>query len=395
MIQSIVVVIVFGFFGKLIFEKIGLPGLIGMILAGILVGPYELNLLSPAFLQYSKEIRSLGLIVILLRAGLSLSRDDFKTTKVSAILMSFLPALFEIVGIMLVGTTLFSFSWIDSLLLGTVIAAVSPAVIVPKMINIIDKGYGQDKKIPQLILAGASLDDVLVLVLFTLSLSLAQTQKFSVNLFLELPVALLLGALFGMGMGLIWKVIDRKLLLKREVLTAGIFISASIVFYFEDKIQSIMPFSALIFVLSFGIILKEKYESRAVEVKKEFGKIWRVAEVFLFVLVGAAVDFSYVTQVGWEAITFLSIGLMFRSVGVWVSISKTKFTIKEKLFCVFSYLPKATVQAAIGAIPLAYGLSSGPFILAIAVLSILITAPLGAILIDRTYRQYLNKDEID
>ncbi len=384
-IRSGIILLIVGYLLGVITNRMKLPSLIGMILAGVIIGPYQLNFLSEGFLSYSTTIRQVALVIILLRAGLALEMNDFKNTKLSVVLMSFVPALFEIVTITLGAMVLFSFSMLDGLLLATVVAAVSPAVIVPKMIKIMDEGYGQTKKIPQLILAAASLDDVVVLVLFSAVLSLNQTNTLNWMSFLEIPVSIGFALGVGILVGKIMSMIIKKI---HWIFQLMIFFLLSFIFF---EIEVRMVFSALVAVMSCAMSFRYFLPAEALVLKEKLTKLWKVAEIFLFTLVGATVNISILQLVGMSAALLLMIGLLFRSIGVYFSLHPLSWSKKEKLFCVISYWPKATVQAAIGALPLAYHLSSGSIILAISVLAILITAPLGAIGIEKTYSRWLKK----
>lgn len=384
-IQSGIILLIVGYLLGVITNRMKLPSLIGMILAGVIIGPYQLNFLSEGFLSYSTTIRQIALVIILLRAGLALEMNDFKNTKLSVVLMSFVPALFEIVTITLGAMVLFSFSMLDGLLLATVVAAVSPAVIVPKMIKIMDEGYGQTKKIPQLILAAASLDDVVVLVLFSAVLSLNQTNTLNWMSFLEIPVSIGFALGVGILVGKIMSMIIKKI---HWIFQLMIFFLLSFIFF---EIEVRMVFSALVAVMSCAMSFRYFLPAEALVLKEKLTKLWKVAEIFLFTLVGATVNISILQLVGMSAALLLMIGLLFRSIGVYFSLHPLSWSKKEKLFCVISYWPKATVQAAIGALPLAYHLPSGSIILAISVLAILITAPLGAIGIEKTYSRWLKK----
>ncbi len=382
---SALIILIMGFLSGEIFKKLKLPSLIGMIIAGIFLGPYQLNYLGSEFLSLSRNIRQIALVIILLRAGISLEISDFKNTKTATLMMSFIPAIFEIIAITLGAIWILSFSWIDALLLATVIAAVSPAVIVPKMIKVMDEGYGQVKKIPQLILAAASLDDVLVLVLFSVALSLGQANNFEWLSLVEIPLSIFLA--IGVSV-IIGKVISFVMKRIHWIVQLIVIFVVSFVFF---EIEAILPFSALVAIMSFAMSLRYFCPQEAVVLKGKISKIWIVAEIFLFGLVGAAVNLSVLQIVGLGSILLLTIGLIWRSVGVYLSVKSLPWNSKEKLFCVISYWPKATVQAAIGSIPLAMGVIRSDLILAISVLAILITAPLGALAIERTYTTWLEK----
>lgn len=372
-----------------IFIKLKLPGIIGMLLAGILLGPFVLNLIDPSILNLSMDLRQIALIVILVRAGLSLDLEDLKKVGRPAILMAFVPATIELLAITFLAPILFNISYIEALILGSVIAAVSPAVVVPRMLKLMESNYGTEKKVPQLILAGASIDDVYVIVLFASFIQAYQTNTFSMMNILLIPVSIVLGLFLGVisGIFLIWLF---KALHIRDTLKVLIMFSISFLFIvLEHELKAFIPISGLVAVISLGGTILKKYEILAKRLVGKFEKIWVIAEIMLFVLVGAAVQITVLIHVGLFSIILILISLAFRMIGVWISLIKTKFNKKEKLFIAISYTPKATVQAAIGAIPLSLGIESGSLILTIAVLAIMITAPFGAILMDKSYKKLL------
>ncbi len=390
MLFSFALALLCGLFLSELCKKIHLPPLIGMIVAGILIGPNSLNLLDEDFLFLSPVLREVALIIILTRAGLTLNLDDLKKVGRPAILMSFIPALLEISAMIIFAPLFFEITIIDAALLGSVVAAVSPAVIVPKMITIIEEGRGVKKSIPQMILASASVDDVFVIILFTSFLSLAQGHSVSALRFATIPLSIITGILLGIVLGYVFSLFFKKTHLRDSqkvliVLSLGCMLVA-----LEDIVSSKFPFSALIAIMAFGILLKAKYPVLSARLSVKFSKLWVFAEIMLFVLVGASVTIDYALQAGPLAIVLIFSALAFRMLGVWICLLRTNLVKKERLFCLFAYIPKATVQAAIGGIPLAMGLSSGSLVLTVAVLSILITAPLGAILIDFTYKRFLS-----
>ena len=371
------------------FNKLRIPSLLAMIITGILLGPYVFNVISPDLISISSDLREIALIVILLRAGLSLDLKDLKQVGRPALLLSFLPATIEIIAIGLIAPLLFPISYVDSFLLGTIIAAVSPAVIVPRMIQLIDQKLGTNRKIPQMVLAGASIDDIYVIVLFSTFLIFAQTGSFQVKELLSLPIALFLGIFTAIyiGKGIVYFF---KKFHMRDTIKVLILFSVSFLFvYAESALKNIVPFSGLIAILFLGIIILKDYPILAQRLTVKFSKIWVGAEIMLFVLIGALVDISVLPNIGVHAILLLTFSLAFRILAVQISLYKSSLIFKERLFVSFSYLPKATVQAAIGAIPLSMGLSSGHLILTIAVLSIFLTAPLGAVLMDQTKNKLL------
>ncbi len=391
MLLSLALVFTIGLILSELFIKIKLPGFLGMIITGVVLGPFVLDLISLDILDISEELRKIALVVILLRAGLSLDISDLKKIGRPAILMSFIPATLEILAVAIFAPLLFGISLIESLILGSVLAAVSPAVVVPKMIRLMDEGYGQDKKIPQLIMASASVDDIYVIVLFTAFLSMYSSGAVTISSLYIVPIAILLGILVGAITGFILSRFFAWFRVRDTIKVLIILASSFFIIELEGWIESSIPMSGLLAVMVLGITFLNQSEERAFRLRDKFSKLWVFAELVLFVLVGAAVDISVAMNAGLLAILLLSIELTFRIVGVQLCLIKTKLNQKERFFSGISYIPKATVQAAIGAIPLAYGVNSGNLILAIAVLAIIITAPLGAILIDSTYKKILFK----
>lgn len=368
-----------------IFIKIHLPGLLAFIITGIILGPFVLDLISDDIINISADLRKIALVVILIRAGLSLDLTDLKAVGKSAILLSFIPATVEIIAIGLISPLLFDITIIEAFILGSVIAAVSPAVIVPRMINLINKKLGTDKKIPQLVLASSSVDDIFVIIVFTILLQIYETNTVELNQILLLPISLILGIILGVVSGFILVYVFNKFHFRDTLKVLLIFGWSFFLIYIEDY----LPISGLLAIIALAITILELYPILAKRLTSKFSKIWVIAEIMLFVLIGAAVDIFIFKDIGLLALLLIFIGISFRSIGVIVSLVKTKLNANEKTFVVFSYLPKATVQAAIGAIPLAMGLPSGKLILAISVLSIFVTAPIGAILIDNTANQLL------
>lgn len=389
MLLSLSLVLILGMLAGWLCSKAKLPPLLGMLMVGIVIGPSCINLLDSSLLNISPQIRRIALIIILLRAGLNLKLEDLKKVGRPAILMCFVPATFEIVGMLLFAPILFGLPVMDSLVLGTVIAAVSPAVIVPHMLQIMEEGYGVQKGIPQMILAGASADDVFVIVLFTSFTGIALGGTFEAVSLMRIPSSILLGIAGGMGAGYALHRFLSRIELS-IVKTLILFLSTSFLLVtLEDAMDGIVGFSGLIAVMAMGMMYARKAGTKAERLSQVFSKMWVAAELFLFVLVGAAVDISYAFQSGFAAILLILMVLLFRMLGVAVCVMGTKLNRKERLFCMIAYTPKATVQAAIGAIPLSMGLSSGNTILTIAVIAILLTAPLGAFLIDLGYKKLL------
>lgn len=372
-----------------LFRKIKLPPLIGMLLVGIVLGPYVLDLISPSILNISSDLRQLALIIILTRAGLSLKLGDLKKVGRPAILLCFLPATFEIVGYIAFAPLLLGLSIKESALAGAVMGAVSPAVVVPRMLKLKEEGYGTNKSIPQMITAGASCDDVFVIVLFTALLTSVSAGSFDLNIIWQIPVSIVLGIAVGCLFGWLFSLFFKRFGV-RDTVKIIILLSVSLLFVaLENLIKKYVPFSGLLAVISLGVIFNMKSEERAKRLSVRYEKLWVFAEIILFVLVGAEVDLSYAVSCGGRAIAVLFAALALRIAGVFVCLIKTPLTFKERLFCAIAYIPKATVQAAIGAIPLAAGLACGKTILTCAVLAILITAPLGAIATDLSYKKLL------
>jgi NhaP-type Na+/H+ or K+/H+ antiporter len=369
--------------------KFKLPGLLGMLIVGIVLGPYVLNLLDDSILNISADLRTIALIVILLKAGLSMNLDDLRKVGRPAILMSFVPASFEIIAFIVFAPMLLGITYLEAGLIGAVMSAVSPAVVIPKMSKLIDEGYGTDKAIPQMIIAGASADDVFVIVIFTSLISIATGGSFSISDLTKIPVSIVLGLIGGIGIGFILVWLFKKYHM-RDTIKVLILISISILFMpLEDLLSGIIGFSGLLAIMALGIIIFNRYPVLAQRLSGKFVKLWVAAEIALFVLVGSEVDISYVVNAGFITVVLIFIGLIFRLAGTYLCVIKTQFNSKERLFIMISQIPKATVQAAIGAIPLSLGLSCGDLVLTFAVVSILITAPLGAFLIDVTHKKLL------
>lgn len=389
MLISISFMFLMGMFLGWICKKLHLPSLIGMMLTGVILGPYVLNLIDVSILNISADLRKIALIIILTRAGLTLNIHDLKKVGRPAVLMCFLPATFEIVGMVILAPMLFDVSMLEAAIIGSVVGAVSPAVIVPKMIKLIEDGYGKEQGIPQLILAGASVDDVFVIVLFTAFMGLAQGQQISVMSFVNIPISICLGIAIGFLCGMILSKFFEKVHIRD---TAKVIIILSISFVLvtiEDNMTWVISFSALIAIMFIGIAMQRYRREASSRLSVKFNKLWVCAEILLFVLVGATVDIHYVTGAALPAVLLIFGVLCFRMLGVFLCLLHTKLSLKERLFCMFAYMPKATVQAAIGGVPLAMGLACGNVVLTIAVMAILITAPLGAFLIDLTYKKLL------
>jgi len=393
MLLSLALIFTVGLILGEIFGKIKLPRFLGMILTGVVLGPFVFGLISDEILSVSSELRTIALVVILLRAGLSLDLSDLKKIGRPAILMSFIPATLEIIAVVIFAPMLFGISYLEAAILGSVLAAVSPAVVVPKMIKLMNEKYGYNKRIPHLVMAGASVDDIYVIVLFTSFLTMYNTGSTSLGSILLVPVAIVVGILVGIVIGYFLSIFFAKFRVRDTIKVLIILAASFFVLSFEEFINDYIPMSALLSVMVLGITFLNQSEIRALRLRDKFDKVWVFAELVLFVLVGAAVDLSVALDAGLLALALLTVELIFRFTGVQVCLIKTELNQKERMFTGISYLPKATVQAAIGAIPLAMGVESGELILALAVLAIIVTAPLGAIGIDVTYKKFLQKGE--
>ena len=370
-----------------LFKRLGLPSLIGMLVTGIILGPHMLDLLDVKLLLISADLRQLALIIILTRAGLALNINDLKKVGRPAALMCFVPACFEIAGMLLLAPRLMGISLIEATIMGAVVAAVSPAVVVPKMLQLMEKGYGADKSIPQMIMAGASVDDVFVIIIFTAAVGLAQGEKVSVGSIIEIPVSIILGILIGVLLGMAFGMLFKKVHI-RDTSKVIVLISLSFLLVAAEN-TGVITFSGLLAVMSAGIAVRRKNTAVAAHLSAKYSKLWVAAEVLLFVLVGATVDLKYAVSAGATAILVILGALVFRMAGVLVCMLGTSLSLRERIFCMIAYMPKATVQAAIGSVPLSLGLVCGNIVLTVAVLAILITAPLGALGVDLTYKRLL------
>lgn len=396
MLTSLSLIFLVGLSMAFICRKIKLPRIIGMLIAGIVLGPFVLDLLDPQILGISSELRQTALIIILIKAGLSLNISDLKKVGRPAVLMSFLPALFEIGAFVLLAPRLLHITVLDSAIMGAVLGAVSPAVVVPRMVQLMDENCGTDKQIPQLILAGASLDDVFVIVLFSTFINMAQGGSAKIMDFVNIPISIILGILLGAAFGFVLAFLfelahKRGNSMRQSIKTIILLGAAFLLMAIETWLEGTVSISGLLAVMSMACVIQLRCRKEVSDdLSAKYGRLWLAAEVILFVLVGAAVDIRYTLQAGAMAVLVIFIALIFRSVGVLVCLIGTKLNRKEKLYCIIAYLPKATVQAAIGSVPLSLGLPCGNIVLSVAVLSILITAPLGAILMDLTYKKLLN-----
>lgn len=391
MLVDIGIIFILGILLAKFAEKIGLAPIIGMLIAGILISPNQLGLVSDNIVNLSSDLRQIALVTILSRAGLSLNFDKLKKVGRPAILLSFVPASIEMLGIIIFGKMIFKIDTIDAGILAAVLAAVSPAIVVPRMIRLMNEGYGKDKHIPEMILAGASVDDVFVIVFFSSFLALKTGGDLSFMNFLNIPISIITGIILGLFIG---KILG-KILVSFEIdpiYKAMIFISLGfLTLRFQEIVGDYIAISALISIMTAGMAINMEDERLTSDLLGSFGRLWKVFEVFLFVLVGISVDMAYVKEAGFLAVLLILIGLIFRMVGVNISLIGTNLNKDERLFTSFAYLPKATVQAAIGPVALSMGLASGNLILSVSVIAILVTAPLGAILTDKTYDKLLKK----
>lgn len=391
MLLSISLILILGMFMGWICQKIKLPSLLGMLITGIVLGPYVLNLLDDSILGISAELRKIALIIILTRAGLGLDLAGLKKIGRPAVLMCFVPASFELIGMILLAPKLMGLTVLEAAIMGAVLAAVSPAVVVPRMVKLMDEGYGVNEGIPQLILAGASVDDVYVIVLFSTFVGMMQGEGASILKFVNIPISIFLGIAIGLLIGVLLAYFFKKMHI-RDTLKVLIILSISfLLVVMEDKLSTPITFSALIAIMFIGIRLQKKRETVAKRLSVKYGKLWVAAEVFLFVLVGATVNIGYLGKVGVKALIVIIGALVFRMFGVFVCLLGTSLERKERLFTMLAYTPKATVQAAIGGIPLALGFTCGDLVLTVAVLAIVLTAPLGAFAIDLSYKKLLNR----
>ena len=391
MLTSIAVILLLGLLAGWLFSKIKLPSLLGMILVGILISPYCLNMVDESILAISGDLRQIALVIILTRAGLSLNLTDLKKVGRPAVLMCFVPATIEMIGTVILAPILLDVSILEAAIIGSVIAAVSPAVVVPRMIKLIEDGYGKNKSIPQLILAGASVDDVYVIVVFTAFTTLASTGEISAASFLKIPISILLGIALGVFVGILLVWFFKKYHMRDSVKVLIILSISFLLLELQNRLDGIVSVSGLLAIMSMGITLNQKYNILAKRLSLKYNKLWLGAEVFLFVLVGIAVNMKYAVSAGIVVIVLVVCALVFRMIGVAISLVKTELNKKERLFCAVAYTPKATVQAAIGTIPLSMGLACGDIVLTVAVISILLTAPFGAICVDNLYKKLLSK----
>ncbi len=384
MILSLGLIILVGLSLNAILYKIKIPSLIAYIITGIVLGPYVLDYLHPNLLNISADLRKIALIVILLRAGLTLDIKDLKQVGKGAILLSFLPATIEIISIGFLSQLFFEITLIEGFILGSIVAAVSPAVVVPRMIALIEKKKGTSKSIPQMVLAAASIDDIYAIVLFTVFIQIYQTNTFDIMNILLFPVSLILGVVVGILSGVLFVRLFKKFHMRDTIKVLLIFGIAFVFDYLETVLEGIIPFSSLLAIISLGLTILKTYQALAERLTQKFSKIWVFSEMLLFVLIGALVNITVIKEIGLHFVLLLLLAMLVRLLSVFISTTNINLNYKERLFVFFAYLPKATVQAAIGAIPLALGVPSGEIILGVSVLAIFLTAPLGAILIDQT-----------
>ena len=398
MLTSLSLIFLVGLAMGAICQRLKLPRIIGMLLTGIVLGPFVLGFLDSSLLLISADLRKMALIIILLKAGLSLNLSDLKKVGRPAVLLSFVPATCEIIGYVLFAPIILGINRIEAAVMGAVLSAVSPAVVVPRMVYFIENKYGTKKAIPQMIMAGSSCDDIFVIVLFTTFLSIAQGGSAHITDFLNVPVSIILGIVLGAFVGYLLVIFFETAYAHKHCVRNSMKVIIVLGFSFllvavESWLEGIVAVSGLLAVVSMACVLKMKSTAFVSKrLSEKFGKLWLAAEVILFVLVGAAVDIRYTLDAGIAAILMIFIALLFRTCGVLLCMTKTSLTCKERLFCVIAYLPKATVQAAIGSVPLAAGLACGKIILSVAVMAIVITAPIGAFGIDATYKKLLEKD---
>lgn len=389
MLLSVALILSLGMILGWLCQKCKLPSLLGMLITGIILGPYVLNLIDSSILSISSELRKIALIIILTRAGLNLDISGLKKIGRPAVLMCFVPASFELLGIILLAPKILGISVLESAILGSVLAAVSPAVVVPRMVKLIEEEYGTKKGIPQLILAGASVDDVYVIVLFTTFIGIIQGKGISVISFINIPISITLGVLIGVGLGYILSKYFEKVHIRDTTKVLLILSVSFMLVTAEDTLNTNITFAALIAIMFIGVAIQKFREPVAKRLSAKYNKLWVAAEIFLFVLVGATVNIGYLKNVGSNALIVIAGALVFRMAGVFVCLLGTKLNWKERMFTMLAYTPKATVQAAIGGIPLSIGLSCGDMVLTVAVLVIVLTAPLGAFAIDFSYKKLL------
>lgn len=395
MLASLALMILVGLSLAYIVEELKLPRIIGLLVTGIILGPYVLNVLDESILNISSQLRQIALIIILIKAGLTLNLADFKKVGRPALLMAFLPATFELIAYIIFAPLILNVTRVEAALMGAVLAAVSPAVVVPRMVYLIENKYGTEKGIPQMILAGASCDDIYVIVLFSTFVTMAQGGSVQILDFVNIPISIILGIVLGIVAGFVLAFLFKHYEIENSMKMIIIMGIAFLLMSIETWLEAYISLLGLLAVVSMACVIKLTSSSFTSSSLADItGKLWLFAEIMLFVLVGAAVDIRYALATGIAAVLMIFVALVIRAIGVWICLIGTNLNMKERMFCVIAYLPKATVQAAIGSVPLSLGLSCGPMVLSIAVLAILITAPLGAIGIDKTYAKILVKENI-
>lgn len=393
MLVNLAIIMLTGLMGGKIFSKIKIAPLLGMLLAGILISPNLLGLVRGDISNLSKDLRQIALVVILTRAGLSLSFERLREVGISAVLMTFLPASFEIVAITFLANKIFNLPYLDSAILGAVLGAVSPAIVVPRMLKLIKEGYGEEKKIAEIILAGSSIDDVYTIVFFTVFINLKLGGEFSIGSFLNIPISIITGILFGILMGYLLDIFYSKIKLNKIYQAIVLMGVSFLILGLETYAKNLFAFSGLVAIIAMAMTIKKLNEQVTECMLEVYGSLWELFEILLFVLVGITVDLSIIGKEIFPALILITGGLIIRMFGVYFALLPSNLNKKEKIFSGFAYLPKATVQAAIGPVALSYGIGSGKLILAISVIAILYTAPLGAILTDKTYKKLLVSKE--
>lgn len=393
MLVNLAIIMLTGLMGGKIFSKIKIAPLLGMLLAGILISPNLLGLVRGDISNLSKDLRQIALVVILTRAGLSLSFERLREVGLSAVLMTFLPASFEIVAITFLANKIFNLPYLDSAILGAVLGAVSPAIVVPRMLKLIKEGYGEEKKIAEIILAGSSIDDVYTIVFFTVFINLKLGGEFSIGSFLNIPISIITGILFGILMGYLLDIFYSKIKLNKIYQAIVLMGVSFLILGLETYAKNLFAFSGLVAIIAMAMTIKKLNEQVTECMLEVYGSLWELFEILLFVLVGITVDLSIIGKEIFPALILITGGLIIRMFGVYFALLPSNLNKKEKIFSGFAYLPKATVQAAIGPVALSYGIGSGKLILAISVIAILYTAPLGAILTDKTYKKLLVRNE--
>ncbi len=392
MLFSLALILIIGFALSGLFNRLHIPGLLAMIITGVVLGPYVLNLISPDILNISSDLREIALIVILLRAGLTMDLKDLKSVGRPAILMCFVPALLELLAVVFLAPRLFGISTVEAAILGTIVAAVSPAVVVPRMLKLMESGYGREKRIPHLLMAASSVNTVVAIILFAAFLGIYSGEEFKPISLINVPISIVLGIALGIACGLLLVWVFKRFHMRDTIKVLTILSASFVLVTIEDFVSAWVPVSGILAVMALGGTILKAREPVAKRLTGKFSKIWVGAEVLLFVLVGAQVDITALSNVGLLAVVLLAGAMVLRIAGVYISLIGTELNAKERLYCAITNLPKATVQAAIGGVPLAAGVASGNLILAVAVLSIIITAPIGAVAMDISAERLLTHD---